>query len=466
MRFKIIAVCSVVVAIVGIASFVAMRLLLGDTVANPARARAEADRAATAAVAQLQLEALTMQRWLSEQANDPKAREPFQREKDSAKSDAATTYANDCIGRARQEFPNAAPSLVALVDAGGLSLGRDGSTLMRGDDVGKSYPAVLEAIQKGRTGSDAWFNKARNEQMLVSYAAVRDASGKPIGAILLGTALSDGRLTSIADQTSGHAIAILAAQGGKAELVAKSGNLGAEAATAAQTLQAQPSDRPAAVQGAPVSLAASSLGLRGYGDGKRAMVVAFAPVSLVENLTTLLWPILGMMGLGFVISVFAGAMLGRYIEAPIVEIEEGLLAIINGQTDKRFEIEHDELGGLVFRINTLLNSLLGVPEDDTDAEGRPSRPPSKEDFREAMAVDQGAAALKAEPADAYYRRLYNEYIAAKRQVGDPVDHITMDAFVTKMQGSENETAQKQGKPVRFRVEVQGREVKLIAVTLD
>ncbi len=465
MRFKIIAVCSVIVAIVGLASFVAMRLLLGDTVANPARARAEADRATTAAVSLLQVEALTMQRWLSEQANDPKAREPFHREKDSVRSDAATAYANDCIGRARQEFPTATPTLVAMIDASGIALGRDGSTLMRGDDMGKVHPALLDAIQHGRTGSDAWFSKARNEQMLVSFATVRDHDGKAIGALLLGTAISDGRLSGIADATSGRGIAIIAEHDGKGELVAKSSGMNAEAIAAAQTLQVQPSDRVAALQGAPASFAASALGLRGYGDGKRAVVVAFAPISIVDSVWTLLWPILGMMGLGFAISVFAGTMLGKYIEAPIVQIEETLLAVINGQTDKRIELEHDELGGLVFRINTLLNSLLGVPEDDTDAEGRPSRPPSKEDFREAIAVDQSVA-LKHEPADAYYRRLFDEYIAAKRQVGDPVDHITMDAFVTKMQASENETAQQQGKPVRFRVELQGREVKLIAVTLD
>ena len=35
-------------------------------------------------------------------------------------------------------------------------------------------------------------------------------------------------------------------------------------------------------------------------------------------------------------------------------------------TDVRFEIEHAELGGLVFRLNSLLNQLMGVQEDDTD----------------------------------------------------------------------------------------------------
>ena len=36
-------------------------------------------------------------------------------------------------------------------------------------------------------------------------------------------------------------------------------------------------------------------------------------------------------------------------------LEEGLLAILNGQSDKRFELDHAELGGLAFRIDQLLN---------------------------------------------------------------------------------------------------------------
>jgi len=56
-------------------------------------------------------------------------------------------------------------------------------------------------------------------------------------------------------------------------------------------------------------------------------------------------------------------MLGNYVSRPIAELEEGLLLVINGQRDLRFDLEHDELGGLTSRINALLGSLLGVPED-------------------------------------------------------------------------------------------------------
>ena len=82
-------------------------------------------------------------------------------------------------------------------------------------------------------------------------------------------------------------------------------------------------------------------------------------------------------------------------------------------------------------------------------------------------VDPGVAAkLAAEGADQYYRRLYNEYIAAKRQIGEPVDHITFDAFVGRIRTSEAETSQKHGKPVRYQVQLRGNAVVLIAVPLS
>jgi hypothetical protein len=150
---------------------------------------------------------------------------------------------------------------------------------------------------------------------------------------------------------------------------------------------------------------------------------------------------------------------------------------MNGKTDLRFEIEHAEYGGLVFRINSLLNQLFGVQEDETDDQGRPSRAPSSTSFEDALSVDErmatsadGADAgdqrtLREEPEAKYYARIFGEYIAGKRSLGDPVDHITQEAFTARIRASEAEMAQKHGKPVRYKVEVRGREVVLLAVPL-
>ena len=61
-----------------------------------------------------------------------------------------------------------------------------------------------------------------------------------------------------------------------------------------------------------------------------------------------------------------GYLLGNYISRPISEIEKGLLLIINGQQDLRFDLEHEELGGLMTGMNGVLNSILGDPQAPED----------------------------------------------------------------------------------------------------
>jgi methyl-accepting chemotaxis protein len=105
--------------------------------------------------------------------------------------------------------------------------------------------------------------------------------------------------------------------------------------------------------------------LAGYA-GDASVLVSTVPAAPVSNLPSLLWPVLGATLLGLLLVVIAGNMVAAYISRPISELEEGLLTVINGKTDLRFELEHEELGGLVFRINSLLNSLTGVTEQDSD----------------------------------------------------------------------------------------------------
>jgi hypothetical protein len=69
-----------------------------------------------------------------------------------------------------------------------------------------------------------------------------------------------------------------------------------------------------------------------------------------------------------------------------------------------------------------------------------------------------------EPEAQYFSRLFGEYINARKSVGEPTDHITQDAFVQKIRGLETDSAEK-GKVVRYKVELRGKEVTLIAVPL-
>jgi hypothetical protein len=206
----------------------------------------------------------------------------------------------------------------------------------------------------------------------------------------------------------------------------------------------------------------------GFGDGKHVAALALGSPTLIESPAALAWPVLGATVLGLVLVIVAGGFLGSYISTPINTLEEGLLAIVNGQSDKRFNLEHEELGGLAFRIDQLLNALMGVEEDNSDEEGRLSHPPSAKSYQPAQEVEAGgeASALASEPAEAYYLRLYGEYIAAKKALGEPTDHITEPTFRGRIQSMEAEASQKHGRPVRYQVKRAEKEVQLLAVPLS
>lgn len=477
MRNKIIAVNAVIVLIVGLLAFAIVRVQLGAATSSTDQLKKAAQRDATAAAAKLQLDALRTERWLAGKASELATRAIFSKATPDARGDAATQLADQITIAASGALPHK-PAIVALVDGSGKIVGRNGSNLSRGDDLGSAYPAFKEAVEQGRPGSDVWTDKkTRTDQFVASYVPVLHENGKPVGMLVLGVALNDA-MAHITEATTGRGVLLVTGTG---EIVASSGS-GAEAASKA--VQANINDVKAALQstntvasvGADAVFAAAPLD--GFGEGKRIALVAAAPSSLLEGSGAVPFSILGAMALGLILVVGGGVVLGNYISRPIAMLEEGLLTILNGQTDKRFELDHAELGGLAFRIDQLLNQLMGVEEDNTDDEGRVSKAPTAANFGEALSVDRsqaGAGAspvagidparLAAEPAEAYYARLYGEYIAAKRALGEQVDHITDAAFRSRIQGMEQDASAKHGKPVRYHVQTNGREVVLLAVPL-
>jgi hypothetical protein len=301
--------------------------------------------------------------------------------------------------------------------------------------------------------------------------------------LVVGVGLAD-ELARVGDQTTGRALALVAPdKAGGVAVVAHStntGSLGDAVTGAAKDLVKRVLDggKADAVPAGDLFVGASPLD--GLGDGKHAELVSASPSSVIDNPGAMATPILYVMALGCILVLFGGWMLGNYITRPINMLEEGLLAILNGQQDKRFELDHPELGGLAFRIDQLLNQLMGIEEDTTDEQGRPSTAPSAADFREAMSVDrstQGAVGdgqqvdpvqaqqLAAEPAAQYYARIYREYITAKKALGEQTDHITEQAFATRIQGMEKDASQKYGRPVRYQVHARNKEVVLLAVPL-
>ncbi len=485
MRTKIIAVNAVIVVLIGLLSFVLVRSALVSAASNTTQLQNDAKHEVQSAAARLQLDGLRTERWLAAKATESATMDVMSKSSPAARGDAATVLCDAVLSDAKKSpvFAGSLPSLVVLVDAQGKTMGRNGSTLGRGDDM-SAYAGLKETLTTGHTGSDVWVNAEHNDQYLASYAPVRNEQGRVIGAIAAGFTLTD-ELSRVSEATTGRPLKLVLLEKDNASVVSSSAGA-SDALNAAVAGPAKETIKGALTQGHPAVAQVDDLliavsPIEGFGDGKRSAVISSKPASLIENVGGMLMPLIGGASvLGLILVVVAGWLLGSYITGPITVLEEGLLAILNGQTDKRFSMDHPDLGGLAFRIDQLLNQLMGVEEDNTDAEGRVSKAPTAASFKDAMSVDRGAggggdgaegmdpaalAALANEPVDAYYARIYGEYIAAKKGFGEPTDHISDAAFRSRIQGMEQEASQKYGKPVRYRVQTRGREVILLAIPL-
>ncbi len=485
MRWKIIAVNAITVLLVALGIFGLLMNSLTRVVSDPGARKQEVARALRTANTQLALDASRLERWLGVNASREPIRAVFSAGTESARQDAATAQANQLSEAivAEASLDKLAPSLVLFADTQGVVLGKNGSALMRGEKLVDAYPNLKGVLKGVPTASEVWLNRTRNEQMLVTYAGVRGDDGAVLGVAVVGMPLNDERLVRTSEGTSGLSLAAAVPGSNGLEIVAHSGSgAGAVMASASSPIvlsAATAAQKTGSLNVAEEAVDGSVYGatpVQGYGSTPLVLIAA-APVALVPDFGTLLGaPIVGMTLLGLLLVVAGGFLLGNYISRPISELEDGLLAIMNGNSDLRFQIEHAELGGLVFRINSLLNALMGVAEDTTDEEGRPSQSPSSRAFSEALSVDESsamaqqtdpnvAAALAAEAPGQYYGRIHREYVAAKRQLGDPVEHITFDAFVAKIQASEAQLSQKHGRPVRFQVSLRDSSVVLVAVLL-
>jgi hypothetical protein len=483
MRTKIIAVNAFIVALAGLLSFVLVRASLRSAIDDQHDLVFQAHEGANGAAARLQLDGLSAERWLDGVANEPATADVLTKATASARGEAATQRADDLISRMKNVplFDRNVPTLVAVVDSNGRIVGRNGSTLNRGDDLSAICPGLKTTMATGQPGSDIWVDRDR---YLATYVAIRDEQKHVMGALIIGRPLND-TLSRVSETTTGRPLALVIARGDAFEIAARSASptvtLDESIVTSAKDIFAsalthQQTDIVRTANGL-IAIAP----LTALSDGKRALLVSTARATPAADPSELaLVPILGATGVALMLVIVSGWLLGSYITRPINAIEEALLAVISGQTDRRLELDHAELGGLAFRIDQLLNELMGVEEDTTDAEGRVSGPPNATNFTEALAVDdrrmmlrpgegeippQSVGVLALEPADQYYARLFREYVTAKQSVREATDHITEQAFVARIRGMEEDSARKYGRPVRYKVEVRDREVVLIAVPL-
>ncbi len=248
---------------------------------------------------------------------------------------------------------------------------------------------MKSTVATGQPGSDVWY---QSDRLLVTYAAVRDDQARIVGAIVIGRPLNDV-LSRVSESTTGRALVIAVPKADGFQVVAHSALQASSlddsvGKGAKEMLKNAPSPTSRRTSFAMVTCWWRRRRCRRSKRGRtRSSWAPRRPRSSKTSTGLALMPIFGAVALGLLLVVLGGWLLGNYISRPINQLEEGLLAILNGQHDKRFELDHAELGGLAFRIDQLLNQLMGVEEDTTDAEGRVSGRPNAANSTEALSVD-------------------------------------------------------------------------------
>jgi hypothetical protein len=203
-----------------------------------------------------------------------------------------------------------------------------------------------------------------------------------------------------------------------------------------------------------------------------AGAVVLAPIADPSNAAGTVKLFIALLGGG----ALAMALLGLYLSnrrlvAQIDQIELGVIDIINGNVDRTFRPVGEELDGLANGLNVMLARLLGRPEpgeEEFDEEGNPiiqGRVEFEDDGAAVPAPDPDLAALAQESEPDYYKRVYTEYLAARRATGNP-DEVSFENFIAKLKVNEGKLkAQYQCRAVRFRLLVKDGKVTLKPVPI-
>jgi HAMP domain-containing protein len=303
----------------------------------------------------------------------PEALAVFSGGNESDQREAAFTF---CESTSRQVGSSIArrnrpAELVAVLSADGKIIARNSERRLDvGRDVGREFPAVTAALQApvGRTVRD--FIKYGEQGWLEVAVSPIVQNNQIRGGLLVGFVLADSAARSDAQRIGvdigylfrdGEACTVQSLSVGqqreKEQLRAwcNSSNL-QNLLRARNRLHVTLGDEDYLAMTIPMP-GAHTAGSSGA-VVLRSISAARAPASDVA-LPSLLATLLGLL-----IVLGYNMYLAVYIEKPIEQIEDGLLQIINGNRDHRINVEHPELGGIVYRINQLVAELTGVEEGD------------------------------------------------------------------------------------------------------
>ncbi|MEY4576206.1 MAG: hypothetical protein RL701_909 [Pseudomonadota bacterium] len=499
MRLKIVAGNLAVVLLVGLISYVTVSGQLRTQRVNELESAIDNDRVLFDR--SLRLSALEFEAFVAARAGQRQLTDIFggldldsRRTRAFEAAEAAHAWLGDPARGGR-----GAPDIVVVVDETGHVVARDGArNVMFGKALLPTLPALAVALKTGTSRHDVWLENEQNKLLQTAIAPIRSESGTVLGALIVGYDLSNG-LAASEGKLLGRDIAFIVdnkVYSSSLDVASARDLLAFMFSTNATSTRAVLNSQGAATQPWRVTLA----GQEYTGIAARLGLAPSVPVAFVVlgNRSAAMQAasaanvILVMLGLGSLLVIGYGLVIGTSIMRPIEEIEEGILAVINGKTDLRLATDSAELGGLAFRINQLLNVLTGTEETSEDDEGKLSIPPSEGHWKDAEFNDAArsqpatsnpvtsanadaddviddpelASRLASESEPAYSERVYREYVEAKQTLGENVSSIPKDRFSQRLKGRADALVQKHGcRMVRFQVSTENQQVVLRPVVI-
>ncbi|MGB0679158.1 MAG: hypothetical protein ACPGUV_05810 [Polyangiales bacterium] len=478
MRLKIIAGNLLIVLVTGLVSFLVLRTQLAEELVGDVDVTVQHDKTLFARSWQLAAREFTDQ--VEEQARAGQVRQSF-RALDQGQRRRAAYQACERVSRWFEDPSrgrSGAPDIVAITDEVGKVLARDTDlNRMFGVSLTRALPPLRRVLRLGQTAHDVWDESHENKLLQTAMAPIRDEKGAILGALVVGYDLSNG-VARAEGRLLGRDIAFVRPEAVYSSTLRRSQVdalesflFGDHAANTKQVLHS----RSGAVAWSQRLADTDYFGALARLPMAPATPVAFvilADRSAMQAPLTVTWVLLLMTVIGAIATIIYGFRLGTALLRPLERIEEGLLTIINGQTNHRIDVHSAELGGLAYRINQLISLFTG--DSETDEQGRVSRVPGAPYVPQSPTLESVvmpnpalagqnqdarlAAQLGAVKEEEHYRQLYAALRTHAQKTGAPVP--VEAEFVAQMQRRAAQVQQQQGgRAVRFVAEVQGRNLE-------
>ncbi len=315
----------------------------------------------------------------------------------------------NAIGTVEQWFADpsrhraSGPDVVVIVDETGKVIARNKDiNRMVGESLQAELPSVQTALREDQVLVDVWHKKDEQKVFQTAIAPITSESGVIIGGLVVAYDISNGFAAREAE-VLGCDVAFITGEGVYSSSLdsARVGELRTYlAGQGKSTVQSALASGRAAGSKWEADLGGHDVvGVLSYLPTSQSKPVVYS-ISVDRTQATSWVSVLNMLliltALGVVAVIGYGSVVGSAILRPIEEIEDGILRIINGNTDYRLDVHSPELGGLAYRINQLVNVFTGVNEEDDD--GRVSMPPEGTSGGEWQGKENQSSASNNPPA--------------------------------------------------------------------